>query len=342
MNPATPQSNRGPQLPPAPLWLGISRGIAAFFGALCLLDALRAVVTHQTQSDFGWIDLSPCPIEGARGLLAFCGVTLILFAVTHRLPHAVRPSVIVGVMALVAAAVGNAVSIHRAIRQGEIPDGIPMPAHLVSLLVPVVFGVVRGGKYGRLRFPLGSAVVATSFVAAGFAFSVGYMSSLSKFHRPQIADAIVLLPSGTANAGDTGETSRARQFLEAGFARRLVIVNPTTDDPDSATLSRIRRALPETEVVAVSAVDDRQLAAVLAQQDSQRLLFIGSRHDAPRTHLIGQQISRQVAYVPDTGQPSDKSLMDDVGQLWQTWLSPLANRAQPQTQQNVSSTAARN
>lgn len=305
-----------------PLWLGLTRGIAGFFGVLALLDVVLAVVTGQQDADYGWIDLTPLPADGARGLLAFCGVALLLFAGTHRLPRAVRPSVIVAVMILVAAAIGNAVSIHRAIGMGLIRDGIPMPAHLVVLLLPVIVGVARGGACGPLRFPVGGAVVLIGFAATAFAFSVGYVSSISKFHQPSDADAIVLLTPTDEQLLEP-HAGTLQRLIEAGYANQVMLVQQRSD---SGIEAQLRRQVPEGVTVnTVTAASEFELAGAL-QELQGRLLVVGERIESARVKLAVRQPGRSVRFVVASGTVLDESVLEDIRRLWSAWTRPLTQR----------------
>ncbi|MFK7821120.1 MAG: hypothetical protein AB8G99_20560 [Planctomycetaceae bacterium] len=307
-----------------PIWLGISRGIAGFFAAVCLLDSFRALITNQSTADFGWIDLSPCPPEAARGLLAFVGISLMLFCLTHRLPNLIRPAAILGVMTLVAIAVANAISIHRAIGQGTLRDGVPMPAHVVTLLMPVVFGVVRGRQYGPLRFPTGGFILLLSLAATAAGFSLGYVSSLSKFHSPQTVDAIVLMhpQSETAEAGALPHITTVQKLVQSGYSQQVVVLQDTGSLVSSLPTTDLRAALPaETEIQFVSITSENDLADAVGQQAS--LMFVGDHSQSARTKLFAQKLSGSVCFVPATQHRIDESTLDEVKSLWLEWISPF-------------------
>lgn len=307
-----------------PLWLGISRGIAGFFGLVCLLDAFRALVIQQAGADFGWIDLSPCPEPAARGLMAFIGVTLLLFCVTHRLPRMIQPAAIIGVMSLVALAVANAISIHRSIGQGELADGIPMPAHVVTLLMPVVFGLVRGRQYGPLRFPTGGAMLLLSLVATGFGFSVGYVSSLSKFQRPTAADSIVVMHPRAESSSESPQVAAVQQLIEGGHAGRVLVLQRAESAVPPIDLTAFRTVLPaETDVRAVTISSEADLIQVLGEPGTSALMFVGDQRDAPRVRLVAQRLAGRISFVSATREELDESVVDDIRTLWLAWLTPL-------------------
>ena len=307
-----------------PIWLGISRGIAGFFGAVCLLDSFRALVTNQPVADFGWIDLSPCPPEAARGLLAFVGISLMLFFLTHRLPKLIQPAAILGVMTLVAIAVANAISIHHSIGQGTLRDGVPMPAHVVTLLMPVVFGVVRGRQYGPLRFPTGGVILLFSLVATAAGFSLGYVSSLSKFHNPQMVDVIVLMHprSEPIDAAEAPHVAVVKQLVESGYSERVVVVQDVDSAVASLSAADLRSVLPAgTEVQVVSIETESDLTDAVGQQSA--LMFVGDHSQAPRTRLAAQKLSGSMCFIPATQHRIDESVVDEVKSLWMEWISPF-------------------
>ncbi len=314
-----------------PLWLGISRGIAGFFGLICLLDAFRALILRTPSADFGWVDFSPCEPEIARGLLAFAGVGLLLFALTHRLPALVRSLSILGIMALVAVAVANALAIHKSIGQGVLRDGIPMSAHLVTLMVPVVFGAIRGPAYGPLRFPTGGLVLVLSFAAAAVGFSVGYVSSLSKFHLPQAADAIVVMhPYQEASEPDASQhIATTQRLVESGYTGRVVLVRDAKSMVPPLAPEHVQQMLPAgTELFNVSIENDEDYLTVFGEGRPSALLFVGDRREAPRMRLIGQYLSDRVAFVAATERNLDESVVDEVKRFWTAWMAPLRNRVQ--------------
>ena len=326
-SPATEHIDR--YLVDGPIWLGISRGIAGFFGLVCLLDAFRALIINQPGADFGWIDLSPFPSEAARGLLAFAGVSLLLFGLTHRLPGIIRTAAIVGVMSLIAVAVSNAISIHRSIGQGTLRDGIPMPAHLVTLLLPVIFGIIRGRQYGPLRFPTGGAILLLSFVAAGVGFSVGYVSSLSKFHLPQPSDTVVLMHPQSETTELSQHITIAQDLVKAGYSGLVVVVKDEMSMVPALVPGEVQRLLPAgTEVSAVSVESEQDLRTALGDTRRAAVMLIGDRREAARMRLLGQQWGDRVSFVIATERAIDESIVDDVKQLWATWLSPLQSRIQ--------------
>lgn len=309
-----------------PLWLGISRGIAMFFGSLCVLEAFRALMTHQVGADFGWIDFSPCPPAAARGLMAFVGVSLMLFGMTHRLPGLIRPSAIVGAMILVAVAVANAVSIHRSIQNGDLPDGIPMPAHVVTLLVPVIFGLVRGKRYGPLRFPTGGLVLLLAAAVSAGGFSLGYVASLSKFHQPQTADAIVIMhpreEAGGLNA--SRQMNVVEHLVKGGYSGRVMVLNDRQSPVPPLSVGAVQRKLPaDTEVRAVEITTPEDLSAVLNSKVRMTIMLIGDRRESAQARLLAQHAGNRVCFISATDEPLDQSVIADVQNLWTTWAAPF-------------------
>lgn len=322
MNRARTDISNGPVID-GPLWLGMARGIAGFFGIVCLLDAFRANVTGQQTSDFGWLDLTPCPPEGARGLLAFVGVALLLFACTHRLPRLVRPSVIVAVMSLVAVAIGNTVSIHRSVNRGELADGIPMPAHLVALLLPVVFGVIRGHAHGPLRFPVGGFVAVMAMGATAFAFSMGYLSSVSKFHRPRPSDAIVVLPLISPAASSEQQVNAVTRLLQSGCSDRVILLSHPDSEFPALTTGDLKPFVAGAELEAVTVSSDRELIQVLQSSQPPAITFVGDARQSARIRLVAQQLGGPVAFVRSSASRLDESALTEARDLWLTWLAPL-------------------
>lgn len=317
-----------------PLWLGISRGIAMFFGILCVLEAFRALMIQQVGADFGWIDFSPCPPGVARGVLAFAGVSLFLFGLTHRLPGLIRPAAVMGVMILVAVAVANAVSIHRSIQKGDLPDGIPMPAHVVTLLVPVVFGIVRGTRYGPLRFPTGGFVLLVAFALSAGGFSLGYVASLSKFHQPQTADAIVIMHPREEVGGLDGSRhlNVVKHLVEGGYSGRVVIVNDENSQVPPWPVEAIQRMLPaQTDVRTANVSTPLDLSAALNSKAQMTVMLVGDRRESARARLIAQQPGNRVCFVTAADEPLDQTVLDDVQDLWQTWAAPFRQKLAGQT-----------
>lgn len=322
-----PREFSDPYLNDGPIWLGISRGIAGFFGLLCILEAFRALLTNQMGSDFGWIDLSPCPPLFARGLMAFSGTVLVLFCLTHRLPNFIRLMAMLGVMAIFAIATGNAVSIHRSIQSGVLQDGVPMSAHVVTLLVPVLFGIMRGTRYGPLRFPVGGALLLLSLTLSAGAFSVGYVLSLSKFHQPQASDTIVVMHPREvlAELSLSPHAAMTEKLVRDGYSGRVLLVQQPESTVPPLVVGDLQRTLPVgTEVRVVAASNDEELAAVLATQPRAAYMFVGDQVDAPRMRLIGQRAGGRVSFVSATTSPFSDAIVGDIQSMWRTWFEPFA------------------
>ncbi len=332
-----PYESTDPYLNDAPMWMGISRGIAGFFGALCILEGFRALAIGQQTADFGWLDFSPCPPDVARGLIAFSGVCLVLFSLTHRLPVMVRMLTIVGSMVIFAVATGNAISIHRSIQLGELQDGIPMSAHVVTLLIPVLFGLARGSNFGPLRFPVGGSVLLLSFIMSAGAFSLGYLTSISKFHRPQPDSLIVVMHPRFDVAEDSSpHTMTVQRLVQNGYGNEVVILN----EPDSAvapvTVEAMKLSLPaDTPVRTASVATDADIAAVIADQRNLTCQFVGDRRDSARMRLVGQRIAGRVSFVVATTSPMGRTLSQDIEELWRTWFSGFSSEAPPAGQSTV-------
>lgn len=318
-----PYEPSDPYLNDAPAWMGISRGIAGFFGTLCILEGFRALVVGQTTADFGWVDLNPCPPDLARGLMAFSGVCLVLFSLTHRLPHIVRMLAILGTMAIFAVATGNAISVHRSIGLGELRDGIPMSAHVVTLLIPVLFGLARGSRFGPLRFPVGGSMLLLSFLLAAGAFSVGYLTSVSKFHRPQANSLIVVMPPRTETLdGSSPQANVVHELIQNGYGNSVVVLQEPDATVPGISIETLRQSLPrDTAVRAASASNDSEIIAALADKRDLACQFVGDRRDAARMRLIGQQVANRVSFVVATTSPVERTVSQDVEALWRTWFA---------------------
>lgn len=338
---AVPVEPSDPYLIDAPTWMGISRGIAGFFGALCVLEGFRALAIGQRTADFGWLDLSPCPPDLARGLIAFSGVCLVLFSLTHRLPQIVRLPAIIGTAVIFAVSTGNAISIHRSIQLGELADGIPMSAHVVTLLIPVLFGLARGPKFGPLRFPIGGSMLMLSFLLSAGAFSVGYLTSISKFHRPQPGGKIVVMhPRSDFADGSSPHAAAVQQLVANGYGNEIILLHETDSPVSPLSVETLSESLGDTvSVRAESVTSDAEIAAAINDKRDIVCQFVGDRRDAARMRLIGQRTAGRVSFVVATTSPMGRTVSQDVENLWSTWFAGFRDDAIPVSTATVSTGA---
>lgn len=121
------ERNAPAALPEAPLWHAVSRGVALFLGAWCLLDVWSDVRFPSAETNWIWIDLRPLPAIAARGGLSLLGVLLLYFAIGKTLSPPLRGLSIGLTGALFGAALINTVQWYGAVSEGEIRSLVRVP-----------------------------------------------------------------------------------------------------------------------------------------------------------------------------------------------------------------------
>lgn len=114
-----------------------------FIGAFALLTVFGELQSGGFDSNFGWIDLRPCPPAVARGGMALCGIVLVLFALFPNLPDGIRSIGLLATMAVLAIAVANAIQFGRLRREGILicENDLSYSIHLIVALMVCVFGL---------------------------------------------------------------------------------------------------------------------------------------------------------------------------------------------------------
>ena len=116
---------------------------------------------------------------------------------------------------------------------------------------------------------------------------------------------------------------------DRGYSGRVVVVKDEMSMVPALVPGEVQRLLPAgTEVSAVSVESEQDLRTALGDTRRAAVMLIGDRREAARMRLLGQQWGDRVSFVIATERAIDESIVDDVKQLWATWLSPLQSRIQ--------------
>ena len=160
---------------PAPVWLGVARGVAGVFAALCLHAAFGEAKRDGFDGRLWWVDLSalfapdaivPLPDAAAAMLLSAAGSLLGLFVVRPQLPGVLRWGVLAAAAGFLPFTVWAAAAACRA-AGGLTPS---LPAHLSACLVTVLLAV-RAVPRGPLAFGVNQPLAAAAAVlACGLSF----------------------------------------------------------------------------------------------------------------------------------------------------------------------------
>ena len=212
-----------------------------------------------------------------------------------------------------------------------------MPAHVVTLLIPVLFGLARGAHFGPLRFPVGGSVLLLSFMLAGGAFSVGYLTSISKFHRPQPDGLIVVMhPRSDAAENPSPHTMTVQQLVQNGYGSEVVVLHEPDSTVPPVAVDALKLSLPpDTPIHTASVATDADIAAVIADKRDLTCQFVGDRRDSARMRLVGQRVSGRVSFVVATTTPMGRTVSQDIEGLWRTWFSGFSRKSPGPMQSTV-------
>ena len=168
------------ELPAAPVWLGVARGVAGVLAAGCLLDAFAGRGGTFVPS------FAPLPATCAATLAAFCGTGLAVFAACGTLPAVPRSAAMSA-----AAAMAGFAAFGAATAAGLTPHVLwqtaacaAVVAAAVRLAPPRTAGAGRGGRVALLA---GIAACGVGFPLAG-----GALAELAPADRRPAAVAVAV------------------------------------------------------------------------------------------------------------------------------------------------------
>ena len=167
-------------IPAAPVWLGVARGVAGVLAAGCLLDVFAGRGGTFVPS------FAPLPAKLAATLAAFCGTGSAVFAARGTLPAVPRSAA-----TLAAAALAGFAAFGAATEAGLIPHVLwqtaacaAVVAAAVRLAPPRTAGAGRGGRVALLA---GIAACGVGFPLAG-----GALAELAPADRRPAAVAVAV------------------------------------------------------------------------------------------------------------------------------------------------------
>ena len=193
--PETDENAAPADMPAAPVWLGVARGVAGVLAAGCLLDAFAGRGGTFVPS------FAPLPAKLAAALAAFCGTGLAVFAARGTLPAVPRSAATLAAAALAGFAASGA-----ATAAGLTPHVLWQTAACAAVVAaaarlapPLTAGAGRGA---RIALVAGVAACGVGFPLAG-----GALTELAPADRRPAAVAVAVggwwNPAGDRRAAGT-------------------------------------------------------------------------------------------------------------------------------------------
>jgi len=273
-----------------PLWLGVPRGVSLFFGALLLLELVSDLQSNSSHAGPVWLPLEPCTVPVARGLLALCGVSFIVFGLTSRPPGwiclAARILAVCGILRG-AMELGTPAMLLVA-KSGAARQAWALPVWLVVCFFIVAVGLWYGPRDSTGR--LGSwLLIVFSFVVCAISFPVVQMLT-----RPHItaATTVVIMPNSsmTTELLDAG----MHVFRETGATKILLppsVYHPVHDAGQLPALGNGAVLFPKQVSLAAML---RSAAEIAAEDGSDEIVAVAAWTAVP---LIRRTCRRELLSI---------------------------------------------
>lgn len=313
----------------------LARGVALFFGAFSLVNAIVAVVAQRSENVW-WVDLSvfPGPFAWAAALLA--GVVLAEYALRPILSKD-RRQLTAGVCATLAAiAVLNSIAFFGVVRAGRVVSGVGWPFSLVLVFVFAWLAAVAWWGEAladdrRRRFGM---VVAALLVALLFPLAQVAFFGTTDYRRP--ADVVVVLGARVYDDGRLSWSLHDRvmtavELHKSGLAPRLIMSGGTgangINEAAAMKAFAVAQGVPADAIdVDPAGVDTdstvRNTDAMVARGD--RLLVVSQFYHLPRIKLAYRTVGRDVYTVPaHETMPIPKTplfVVREIPGFWVYWL----------------------
>ena len=224
---------RVPRIQPAPAWIGVSRGVALFFGALALLHVVAEMNWPGSDANFLWVDMRPLRPDFARGFLGFVGVCLILFAIFPRVPSPIRTLCGFATMCLLSVAIANAIQFYRLRQEGLViaANDLSIYVHVAISLIIAMVGIAStprpSGAPGRDFF----VMLLTASICI-IAFPVALMFCQGRADYRIKSDAVVVFDDhpGFRDEATIPEATTVARLVSQELTNRVIVAASVASD----------------------------------------------------------------------------------------------------------------
>jgi uncharacterized SAM-binding protein YcdF (DUF218 family) len=329
----------------APSWLIVSRSAALFLGGFSLLNLLGEFQHPGFDANLWWIDLRPAPLPLLRGLLAFAGLVLCLYAVFPSLPAIPRLVVVTTVLLLVGTSVMNTIGYYRLLQLGQIKTEarFPFSIEVICVLLVILIGTLQRCDSSRVTHrDLAWGALTLLLCVTGFPLSQIYCYGKTDYRRQ--ADVIVVFgckvyADGRPSTALLERLQTACELYGQGLAS-AVIVSGGPGSGDTHETQTMRRLAIELGVPAEHVLVDphglnteatvRNTVDRIQHHDWKRVLAVSHFYHLPRVKLCYRRHGIQVYTVPASSPRGVPRLAfqtaREVLALWYYYLRPLSNR----------------
>ncbi len=336
---------RGAHEPATPQWLIIPRSAALFIGGFSLLNLLGEFQHPGFDANLWWIDFRPAPLPLLRGLLAFAGVVLCLYAIYPALPNVPRMVVVGTVLLLIGTSVVNTIGYYRLLHQGQITTRalFPFSIQVICVLLVILAGTLRPCDSARITSrDVAWSILTLVLCITGFPLSQIYCFGKTDYRRP--ADVIVVFGCKVHSDGrpSTALSERVRtacELYDQGLASAL-IVSGGPGDGEAHETRTMRRLAIEHGVPAERVLTDtaglntdqtvRHSVDVIKHRGWDRVLVVSHFYHLPRIKLCYRRYGQQVYTVPAASPHGVYRLgfqtAREVAALWFYYFRPLTGR----------------
>ena len=333
-------------LPPAtPPWLIIPRSAALFLGGFSLLNLLGEFQHPGFDANLWWIDFRPAPLPLLRGLLAFAGVVLCLYAIYPALPNVPRMVVVGTVLLLIGTSTVNTVGYYRMLNQGQITTRalFPFSIQVICVLLVILAGTLRSCASARITSrDMLWGVLTLALCITGFPLSQIHCFGKTDYRRP--ADVIVVFGckvhrDGTPSTALSERVLTACQLYQQGLASSLIVSGgPGAGDAhETRTMRRlaIEHGVPAERVLMDTAGLNteetvRNSVDLMHRRGWKRVLAVSHFYHLPRIKLCFRRHGQQVYTVPAASPQGVHRLSfqtaREVAALWYYYFRPLNGR----------------
>lgn len=290
----------------------IARGLALFFGAFGVLNAIAMVRGGGFGENVLWVDPRPLPEWLGQPLVGVAAALLLVWAIRPRGAAWRAWATCVAAGLLAAVALWNVAGFYWAMASGSIEPRVPLPLSLLvaALMAWLAWMAVRPGPR---RTSAGAAVgIAAVAVCAALLFPLSLMLffGTTRYERPSQA-AVVLgaqVMSGGAPSASLADRVRTGAGLYLDGLTDLLVVTGGRGDGGRHECDAMRSYAEELGVPAAAIVEDREGVSTQASVDDtvalfrrdgiSRVLVVSQFYHLPRIKMAYQRAGIDVRTVP--------------------------------------------
>lgn len=296
------------------MWIGIARGLALFIGGFSLLNLAGELRYSRFDANLWWIDLRMLGPGLSRGLLILASVLLPAWGI--RMPREGGRRVATGMvtMLLLAAAIGNTVSVWMLADRRVIATGCPIAFSL--LVAAALVWILTAVRISRKAAPstrwTDVAVIGLTVTACliGFPLAQMWCFGTTDYRRP--ADAVVVFGArvyadGRLSLAVADRVRTGCSLYHQGLARKLILSGGPGDgdihETDGMRQMALRLGVPACDILIDNQGLNTQATArntckILVDHNLPRVLAVSHFYHLPRVKLTYQRYGREVYTVP--------------------------------------------